>query len=590
MEWGKDLWNAVTTSFDGILGRLTGKDNKNNTELNNTNFSNENLSYEYTKAMSTRGILGLPPRFSSLADMRLFNFDNKKYIDPMHYLTVHDTPQGGAVFYSDPYEGQKWVDVYMKYGSLVFFEIGRPIFFKGMGKEVVQAILNGATADETVQEQGTREAMKAGISNMITFAPAGVDYAYQVKALTDVIATFLNLNMNAVDSILNDKDHPRGGGAPIYDKTATAPNSPLGLYQFNAYFGLPSSYGDISETTGELDRKNVKGLLDNGKYEAPENGKFKLIKGGSGRFDLNAYTNDIYAEVISSTICLYSDGGVESPMNMNHETGQSTLLSTITQNQAMDAVNEVMFLDSDFNPATDMANDKGIEEKAGKLGGWIKKVLGIIPVGAKLIAPQVWKGFDVSKTVEVKCVFQSVNPHPVSIFRHVLVPYMHCFAMFAPRNITSVSTTMANRLGAYAPPFVVRMYCKGAININLGMVTSITVNKVPKDLTLDGLPTRIELTMTVTDLYGVMGLPYEPKHRMSVIECAGLTEYLSSLTGVTMSQEKILLKFADVVDVKTYFMKTPKRWANRIQQSILSGYNSHVQGLVGVVYGKINKL
>lgn len=582
LEWGKDLWNSVTTSFDAILGRFTGKDNKNNKQLNNTNFSNENLSYEYTKAMSTRGILGLPPRFSSLSDMRLFNYDGK--IDPKHYLDVFDDPKQGEVFYSDPFEGSKWVDVYMKYGSLVFFEIGRPIFFKGMGKEVVQAILNGATADEDVKEQGSKEAAKANVSNMITFAPAGVDYAYQVKVLTDTVATFLNLNMNAMDTILNDKNTALNG-SPLYDKT-----SQKSINQFGGYFGLPTSYGDITETTSELDKTNVKGLLDGTKYSAPEKGKFQVVRGGKGAYDLNAYTNDIYSEVISSTICLYADGGVESPFNMNHEVGQSTLLSTITQNQAMDAVSEVMFLDSDFNPATDMANDKGIEEKAGKVGGWIKKVLGIIPVGAKLIAPQVWKGFDLSKSVEVKCVFQAVNPHPVSIFRHVLVPYLHCFAMFAPRNITAVSQTMANRLGAYAPPFVVRMYCKGAVNINLGLVTSIVVNKVPKDLTLDGLPTRMELTMTVTDLYGVMGLPYEPKHRMSVIECAGLTEYLSSLTGVTMSQEKILLKFADVSDAKTYFMKTPKRWASRIQQSVISGYNSHVQGLVGVVYGKINKL
>lgn len=176
-----------------------------------------------------------------------------------------------------------------------------------------------------------------------------------------------------------------------------------------------------------------------------------------------------------------------------------------------------------------------------------------------------------------------------------MVPYMHILEMVSPRNITHVSNAMANRLGALAPPYVLRMYCRGAATVNLGLPTSITVNKNPKDLTIDGLPTRLEITMTIKDLYGIFGVPIykDTNTRLAIVQCMGLTEYLSALTGVVMSQEKIrdmyLISLKDT-SMKSYSFNVVKKFAARIQTSLFQGYNERVSGAIGSIVGTINKI
>lgn len=274
---------------------------------------------------------------------------------------------------------------------------------------------------------------------------------------------------------------------------------------------------------------------------------------------------------------------------MQHSTGASKLLSMITDNPLSGQTSELAFLTNDFNYQVDQGGDAGLLAKIEN--PWVKKILGSIPIGAKLIAPEVWQGVDVVKSTSFKVILQAANPHKIAIFNEVLVPYMHLFAAFAPMNITSVSNKMMNRVGAYAPPFVVRMYSKGAVNMNLGLISSITVHKVPKELTIDGLPTRLEIELEVKDLYDVIGIPQNPRTRADVMNCMGLTEYLSSISGVAMSNEKLLLKYAETLsDVRTYAYSWPKRAANRLQQNINNAWNQQIASMTSIAYGKINKI
>lgn len=591
IEYGKAFYINMKAAMNNIIGRFSKKHGTGEgTDIEKTygtfQDSDMNLEGEYTKSVSTKGILGIPPRFSAYCDMRMFSFGASITKDMSEYIDT-ETYTKGITFYSDPFEGVKWLDVYMKWGSLVFLEIGRPVFFKGLGKEAIQAVLSGGenTADEITQAAGNVMQSAEGIQNLITFNPAGVDYAYQVKILTDTLATFLDLNGSTIYDYKNDYETPLTGGASLYTS----------VDKYAEYFGIPKAYGDVTENIDNTayQKANIKALQSkasdsDSKTKDSSSAIQKYKQKFLGRFDMNSFTNDILADVMSSTICLYADGGVESPFNMTHQIGPSALLSKVTDNPVTSSVNEVAFLDSDFDVTTDAISDTGMVEKTG-VGGWIKKMLGIIPVGAKLIAPQVWQGTDISKEVTIKCTFQTTNPHPIAVLNHVLVPYMHVFAAFAPKNITRVTTVMANRIGAYAPPFVVRMATRGSININLGMITSLVVDKVPKDLTVNGLPTKLTVTMTIKDLYDVVGIPVEPKTRTSVIACAGLTEYLSSLTGVIMSQEKLMLRYMNT-DTAKYIWNAPVRFANRMQQSILNSYNEHIKGLTNIVYGKMNKI
>lgn len=565
--------DGVMNSVSSILSKF--KANKTPEEMDKM-LKQDDIMYEYSEYTSTKGILGLPPRFSSLADMRLFGYGaaGESMPDPediigKRYVSKIGKLSDRVTIFSEPYEGTKWLDVYMKWGSLVYLEIGRPIFFSGMSKELVDALMSGfSSTDEQLKKHISLEAMKTDVANMISFRAAGVDYAYQVKILTDTIATFLNLD-GIYSDFRNDSHIATSTGEVFADGDASG-----------AFFQLPQSLGDVTEAAG-TNRTIRSTEMNNGSKIAPPV--------SIGRFDLSPLTNDIHSEVISSTICLYSDGGVEVPLNFQHQTGQSSILSTITDNPVSSATSELAFLASDFNYQTDQTSDDGLMARVESK--WLRKMMGMIPLGAKLIAPEVWQGVEVTKTINFKVILQAANPHKVAVFNEVLVPYMHLFAAFAPMNIVSVSNRMANRIGAYAPPFVVRMYSKGSVNVNLGIITSITVNKVPKDLTIDGLPTRMELDIEIKDLYDVMGIPQNPRTRADVLNCAGLTEYLSALTGVAMSNEKLLVKYAEVAgDVKKYIYNAPIRAGNRVQQNITNAYNEFISGVTSIAYGRINRI
>lgn len=594
------------SGFDNLVSRASkifdGDDNDDKAAKTRPkdlrDFKNQkvNIAYKYSRPISTAGILGLPPKFTALADLRLFNYKSidangattTEHSDLEEYLT---SDKYESYFFSEPYQGQKWIDVYLKYASLVFFEIGRPIFFNGLSSEVKEAILSQQVNENTqINAAVNEEAMKSQVATLITFAPAGVEYAFGVKLLTDAVAQFMDLDGEASAEFFNRHDTGSGDQkTPVWNYENWTKNSPGNMYQFKDYFGLPTSFDENVTTVSAKAEENynmIKGLMKT-------NGNDFNV-GGGGSYDLNDFTNDIYAEVKGSTICVYSDGGIEAPLNISHETGPSTILAPLVNNAVVDSMAEISFLASDFDPQKTVASE-GAYDNQNPMMFWLKKVLGLVSVGAKLVAPEVWKGSGMERSFEVKMILQATSPTRVCIFREIMVPYMHILEMVSPRNITHVSSAMSNRLGAYAPPYVLRMYCRGAATVNLGLPTTIEVIKNPKDLTVDGLPTRLEIRMTIKDLYSVFGVPiYNAKNtRLVIAQCMGLTEYLSALTGVVMSQEKVrdmYLLTANSESYSKYLFNVTKKFGARIQISLFQGYNERVSGAIGAFIGKINKI
>ena len=601
-----NLVSRISRVFDG--DDKPGVVAQNREKRGNRNFQqNLRIAFKYSAPISTTGILGLPPKFTSLADIRLFNYksidkEGRTSIEHSDLEEYINSDGYEAYFFSEPYQGQKWIEVYLKYASLVFFEIGRPIFFNGISSELKEAILSQQIAqDDGVKLAATEVAGDtASAATLITFAPAGVEYAFGVKLLTDAIAQFMDIDGESVNEFLNAHNFDAAGRGSLWrhDLQTGVGN----VNQYRDYFELPKSYDNAvrKDKDGKkiTDHIEVKDLATEKKYNAIKglmnsNGNSFPV-GGHGRYDVNDYTNDIYAEIKGSTICVYSDGGIEAPLNITHETGPSTILAPLVNNAVIDSMAEISFFAKDFDPQRTTASEGKYDEQ-NKFMAFLKKILHISSVGAKLVAPEVWKGSGMERSFEVKMVLQATSPTKVCIFREIMVPYMHILEMVSPRNITHVSTAMANRLGALAPPYVLRMYCRGAATVNLGLPTSITVNKNPKDLTIDGLPTRLEITMTIKDLYGIFGVPIykDTNTRLAIVQCMGLTEYLSALTGVVMSQEKVrdmyLISLKDT-SMKSYGFNVVKKFAARIQTSLFQGYNERVSGAIGSIVGRVNKI
>jgi hypothetical protein len=118
----------------------------------------------------------------------------------------------------------------------------------------------------------------------------------------------------------------------------------------------------------------------------------------------------------------------------------------------------------------------------------------------------------------------------------------------------------------------------------------MTINKVSKDNTLSGLPTRIEVTLTIKDLYGIIGLPRYAERKEEIVNAAGLTEWMASMTGITMSSDVMknkYLKSALLNKTAFAFIGKPIHTALRVENSIKVGVSSIYKTAVSKIWTKV---
>lgn len=109
------------------------------------------------------------------------------------------------------------------------------------------------------------------------------------------------------------------------------------------------------------------------------------------------------------------------------------------------------------------------------------------------------------------------------------------------------------RKWGYFTPFLVRASYKGLFNIDMGLVTELSFGKGQEGFwTIDGLPTVVDVSMTIKDLYQSV-LSITKGNDNWFMNNTVLMDYISNLCGVNINKPDI----ARTLDV--YFMlKTNK--------------------------------
>ena len=82
----------------------------------------------------------------------------------------------------------------------------------------------------------------------------------------------------------------------------------------------------------------------------------------------------------------------------------------------------------------------------------------------------------------------------LAYYLDICVPLMHLLALGIPRQ-SSANT--------YSSPFLVKAYVEGVFTCNMGLVTNMTITRGANDssMTIDGLPTEVDVNITLQDLY-----------------------------------------------------------------------------------------
>lgn len=187
-----------------------------------------------------------------------------------------------------------------------------------------------------------------------------------------------------------------------------------------------------------------------------------------------------------------------------------------------------------------------VTEKLGSLGSKIPGIGNVLDGlmgnlslsfnGANLLFPEIWSDSSFRKNITLGFKFASPYGDKLSIYNNVIYPVICLLALALPRQANK--GTMG-----YNSPFLIKAFCKGWFNCDLGMVESIDINKGSNNSwSVDGLPLEVTVTLTIKDLYSTIMMT-QGSGGLLLNNNTGLSEYLETWAGMQITNPDIFGNF-----------------------------------------------
>lgn len=180
----------------------------------------------------------------------------------------------------------------------------------------------------------------------------------------------------------------------------------------------------------------------------------------------------------------------------------------------------------------DMANgfQDTMQQMDGKgLGGFFQKLGSLgssVVAGSNIIFPEIWGDASYGKSYNFSINLTSPYGTAESIYLNVIVPLMHIMALALPRQTTANS---------YTNPFIVKASCKGWFSCEMGIIDSISIEKVQGSYSASGLPTEIKVQVGLKDLYSNLMMSPSTKPQL-FFENQGLMNWLAVTCGLDVTK------------------------------------------------------
>lgn len=250
-------------------------------------------------------------------------------------------------------------------------------------------------------------------------------------------------------------------------------------------------------------------------------------------------------------IQFYIDADVAPNESLSNQTSESMMKSMFDQGSS--AMKDLAF----------MANSGGIDtealetftsESAAALQSGVSTILGnnamsgalsrIINLGGEtlrghnLIIPDIYQNSTYQKSYTITVHLKAPYGTKFGYYMDIFVPMMHLLALTAPRQESANS---------FSSPFLVKVYVPSVFTCNLGIVDSISINKVSDAWSVDGLPTEVDVTLNITDLYSdLMMTP--SSNPMQFVNNSSMIEYLATNCGLDLTVPNFKKKFENIVN------------------------------------------
>lgn len=248
-------------------------------------------------------------------------------------------------------------------------------------------------------------------------------------------------------------------------------------------------------------------------------------------------------------LAMYVDAGNTVDESFSNSTTESSLASGL--NSVSDQGREMNFLVGNVGSevglsvtkftgeeglAQNLQNIQDFTSKWGKVGGVLNSITGKITTllaGGRLVFPEIWSDSSFSRSYQ--CSMKLISPagDPFSIYMNILVPIYHILALTLPRQSIEQS---------YFSPFLVRAYYKGLFNIDMGIITGLSLTKGAEgEWTTSGLPTVANLSFEIKDLYDnlFMSPQSSDKGYQSIMSNIQELDYIANTCGVNINDQEV---------------------------------------------------
>lgn len=315
-----------------------------------------------------------------------------------------------------------------------------------------------------------------------------------------------------------------------------------------------------------------------------------------GSFNWGNATSDSFKSYFSASenIVFYLDGMTQVSESYSNNTSESSLAATI--NGFSDTAKEIKFILGDNSLASSLVNlgEKTADSIIGSLSGLVGTISGgvlgslaksgvtTVLQGGKIIFPEIWQDSSFERDYSLDIKLRSPDHDSLSIYLNILVPYIHLIALCLPVSIDDDPN-------AYTSPFLVKAFCKGMFNVDMGMVTSMSVTKGSECCwNDDGLPTQIDISLTIKDLYSSLFMSgygetkglFAQKSIKHIVSNTSMMDFLANMAGLNLAQPELGRRIEMYISLtKSNFSNTPSRLWTRFDRGI--------SNMMGKLYSKL---
>lgn len=468
------------------------------------------------------------------------DYSKLKYIFgiPYQYLPTTDCRVGDD--FSDEIEqaGYEFADKIISRMPLLYVTPGNTSFMGNAGsKENYRTFLlgklgvSGATSGENDIMESSLETMLGEYNGKLyTLTPAYKEYFEYVNPLCRAGAIFLDIGELSFES-------ETIGGSNKFQNYNWGINQGIA---YEIYTEEDSTEDDTKEDITEDEEENT------------DNSDGKKAKFDEDYSDFFESTIEKISEKISdfesrlyygNSIAFYINSDASFQDSFGNETTESSLSSLI--NGLSDKAREIQFLLGTSRQMVGEAFDKvdgtlgpikqQIDSIVNKVAGGnsifatIANSVKTIVSGGRLQFPQIWSNSSFSKSYSISIKLNTPSTDRVSWWLDIYVPLCHLMGLILPRS---------EYINSYTTPFIVKAFYKGMFNIDMGIITEMTFTKGKEgSWTKDGLPTVVDVSFTIQDLYSTMSMTStESMFKGKTLQNVAEMDYIANLCGININE------------------------------------------------------